>query len=71
MNTISMTVIADQLNEMAHDFAIGQLQDIRVKLHNLKNRPGTKIFGKETIFPDYAFHYGGRRELNSTLALTN
>ncbi len=55
--------IAARLNELAPPHAIGKLQEIRTRLKNLNRRPGDKIFSSQTIFDDWAFHHGGRTEL--------
>lgn len=55
--------IADKLNTLARPHPIGKLQDIRTDLKNLKRRPGDKIFSVQTTFDDWAFHHGGRTEL--------
>jgi len=55
--------IARKLNILAQSHPIGQLQLIRTELKKLKRRPGNKIFSIHTIFDTYAFHHGGRTEL--------
>ncbi len=55
--------IAQKLNILAQTHPIGQLQHIRTELKSLKRRPGNKIFSMHTIFDTYAFHHGGRTEL--------
>jgi hypothetical protein len=55
--------IAGKLNRLAPPHPIGRLQDIRTQLKKLKRRPGDKIFSTQTTFDDWAFHHGGRTEL--------
>jgi hypothetical protein len=55
--------IANRLNELASAHPIGKLQDIRTKLKKLNHRTGDKIFSVQTIFKGWAFHHGGRKEL--------
>lgn len=55
--------ICERLNKLATNYDIGQLQDIRKELKQFSRRPGSKIFGSQTIFETYAFHHGGRSEL--------
>lgn len=55
--------IANKLNELASAHPIGKLQDIRTQLKKLNRRPGDKIFSVQTTFEDWAFHHGGRKEL--------
>jgi len=53
---------ARELNEAARSHRIGSLQEIRAKLHG-KRRAGQNIFSEQTIFEKWAFHHGGRAEL--------
>ena len=55
--------LAEELNRQSVDFKIGNLQEMRVNLHGLKRTPGRSIFGTQTIQDGYAFHVGGRKEL--------
>ena len=59
------------LNELAGDYEIGNLQELRKKLKGLSRRPGTDIFNKKTISPDndWAFHFGGRTELQYNIGI--
>ncbi|HEV7397310.1 MAG TPA: hypothetical protein VGN86_12425 [Pyrinomonadaceae bacterium] len=59
----SIPAIADKLSELARRHHIGELQAIRKTLKKLKIQPGTKIFNTQSTFDDYAYHYGGRAEL--------
>jgi hypothetical protein len=53
---------ARELNDAARSHPIGSLQEIRAKLHR-KRRASRSIFSEQTIFERYAFHHGGRSEL--------
>lgn len=55
--------IVDELNAKSKHFDVGGLQDLRVKLHGLKLRPGTALFRGKTVTDGWACHYGGRTEL--------
>jgi hypothetical protein len=55
--------IAGTLNAKAGSYQIGKLQDLRKELKGLARRPGRSIFTKQTIDDDWAFHHGGRSEL--------
>ena len=52
--------LAEELNRHSIDFKIGNLQEIRVKLHGLKRVPRQGIFGPQSIHDRYAFHLGCR-----------
>jgi hypothetical protein len=60
---LDIAAIAQQLNARARTHVIGELQTIRAKLKGLARRPGTNIFSSRTIHEDWAFHHGGRSEL--------
>ena len=55
--------ITSKIDELASNFRIGGLQQIRKELKNLKIKAGSTIFNYKTIFDNWAFHYGGRKEL--------
>jgi hypothetical protein len=61
--------IARSLNARAALYAIGGLQDIRRKLRGYSKRPSSDIFTSHTIHPHWAFHYGGRTELQFNIGL--
>lgn len=63
MSTLKIKTIANKLNKLASSHPIGELQVIRTKLKELTRRSGSKIFSKATKFKDWAFHHGGRTEL--------
>lgn len=60
--------LADELNRQSVEFEIGSLQEIRKRLRGLTQIPCRGIFGKQSIKANgdgrgYAFHVGGRKEL--------
>jgi hypothetical protein len=60
---IDIHTIAAELNARANTHAIGSLQEIRASLKGLSRKPRHDIFGPQTTKADWAFHYGGRAEL--------
>jgi hypothetical protein len=54
--------IARTLNELSRNHPIGHLQELRTQLRGKPSRTHA-IFTASTIFPDYAYHDGGRHEL--------
>ena len=54
--------VAALLNEQAHNFRVSSLQKIRSCIHR-KKLAGSTIFSAKTIMDTYAFHLGGREEL--------
>lgn len=61
--------IAHQIDENASGFRIADLQEIRKNLKGHERRAGSKIFNDVTIFENYAFHYGGRQELQFNIGI--
>jgi hypothetical protein len=61
--------IVKEINIRARRHRIGSLQDIRKELKQLAHRPGQDLFSRRTTFEDYAFHHGGRTELQFNLGL--
>ena len=62
LNQPSIRDITDAIEERAANFEFGRLQDIRQRLKGLQRRSRT-IFKAAAIRENYAFHYGGRTEL--------
>ena len=58
-----MEKIAKEINRLSAKRPIGSLQDIRKELNGLRRRAATSIFTAQSIKDDYAFHLGGRTEL--------
>jgi hypothetical protein len=61
---MNVTTLAQQINETAAAYRVGNLQQFRSQVHG-KHARTKKIFTKSTVFEDeeYAFHDGGRTEL--------
>jgi hypothetical protein len=55
--------IAAELNARSVSHPIGDLQELRKTLKSLSRRSGKSIFSKQTTQDDWAFHHGGRSEL--------
>lgn len=69
MDLMTIPQVAEQLNWRAETYAIGALQHLRVKLKNLRRLPARKLFMPATTFDDWAFHYGGRAELQFNIGM--
>jgi len=61
--------ISQEINRRAETHAIGHLQEIRRELKGLSRLPTREIFSAQTIADDYAFHAGGRTELQFNIGL--
>ncbi len=68
-----ITDLAQKINDKAQEYRIGDLQLMRKQLKGMKQHPGTAIFSKQTVFDDeknrYAFHHGGRAELQFNIGV--
>ncbi len=60
---LDIFAIAKKLNELAVTHPVGELQKVRTAVKGLKRQPGSKLFTDKTTFKDWAFHHGGRTEL--------
>jgi hypothetical protein len=63
---MALTTIADiarEIDVLSSKYRIGELQQIRRALKGHARLAGTTIFNAASIKDDYAFHYGGRQEL--------
>jgi hypothetical protein len=65
----SIKTIAKNINELSTNYKIGSLQGIRKDLKKLDRQPGEKIFQTSTVFDNWAFHYGGRKELQFNIGI--
>lgn len=69
---MSIRELTKELNEKASEYEIGNLQEIRKEIKGLKRRPGSKIFREDdSIFENYAFHHGGRKEIQFNIGFEN
>ena len=59
---MEIKTIALELNKLSRSHPSGHLQELRTRLRGKPSRTHA-IFTESTIFPDYAFHDGGRHEL--------
>ena len=69
MSDFDLPALAKALNSKAHSYRIGELQQLRSDLHGLKRRPGRNIFRSKTTTDEWAFHYGGRSELQYNIGV--
>lgn len=58
-----ISAIANELNLRASGHAVGKLQTMRTRIHGFSRRPGSTIFSRQTTDARWAFHHGGRKEL--------
>ena len=63
--------IAHEIDKRAVSRPIGRLQELRKEIKGLSRLPGRHIFSSRTTFESdhYAFHFGGRTELQFNIGL--
>lgn len=60
---MNIKTLAQAVNAESKAYSVGGLQTLRATLKSLKRVPGSAIFSSQTTFNDWAFHHGGRSEL--------
>lgn len=60
--------VAFKINALASNYEMAEFQAIRTKLKNLK-KVHRHIFSKRSTFDGYAFHFGGRKELQYNIGM--
>ena len=65
----TIQTLAEALHSAAGNFAVGQLQELRAQLHSRSRASPPALFDHRTIHDDYAFHVGGRKELQFNIGV--
>ena len=55
--------LAAEVNALALGQPIGGLQELRMRMRGKSRMPTRSIFDRRTTFPEFAFHVGGRAEI--------
>lgn len=66
---MNISKIASELNRRSKMHPIGELQQIRKQIRKLKQAPTSNIFSSSTINERWAFHHGGRTELQFNIGI--
>jgi hypothetical protein len=69
MESKKFRLIISELNLQARKHSIAKFREIRKKLKSLSKLPPKDIFTKRTTFDSYAFHDGGRKELQLNVGI--
>src|SRR5574341_2238303 len=73
MKDIDLDFIVAEVNRLTlaqeGGHPIGELQAIRKEMKGLQRFPSRKIFTAKSTFDDYAFHLGGRPELQFNIGI--
>lgn len=64
-----LRAFAEEINRSASDYRMGQFQEIRAQIHKLQRMKTRDIFTSQTIHKDWAFHSGGRKEIQFNIGL--
>jgi len=65
----NLNSIVSEINLLAKTHPIGRLQEIRRELKGLQRLPTHNIFTPLTISEEWAFHHGGRQELQFNIGI--
>lgn len=63
---MNISQIAEKINTLSKKYKMKNFQELRKQIHNLSRSTCNEIFSSRTVFADkdiYAFHYGGRSEI--------
>ena len=61
--------IAEEINIQSKSYNIGNLQNIRKDINGLSRLPSRFLFDKRTVFREWGWHYGGRKELQFNIGI--
>ncbi|MEG3755319.1 hypothetical protein [Psychromonas arctica] len=61
--------IAEEINNNANDYNVGNLQALRKNIGSLSRLPSRFLFDQRTVFEEWGWHYGGRKELQFNIGI--
>lgn len=61
--------IAEEINKKANEYNVGKLQSIRKQIGGLSRLPSSQLFDQRTVFEEWGWHYGGRKELQFNIGI--
>ncbi|MCK8664863.1 hypothetical protein M1M11_08195 [Pseudomonas azerbaijanoccidens] len=61
--------VAAEINKKSKSYEVGKLQNLRKKLNNLSRLPSSQLFDQRTVFENWGWHYGGRKELQFNIGI--
>ena len=64
-----LEVVGEEINRKSKDYKIGALQELRRIIRKQSRLASRKIFDRRTIFENWAWHYGGRTELQFNIGI--
>ncbi|TFH80959.1 hypothetical protein [Pseudomonas kribbensis] len=64
-----LEVVGEEINRISKKYKIGDLQELRKTIKKQSRLASRKIFDRRTIFENWAWHYGGRTELQFNIGI--
>jgi hypothetical protein len=64
-----LEVVGQEINRKSKNYKIGGLQELRKTIKKQSRLASRKIFDRRTIFENWAWHYGGRTELQFNIGI--
>jgi hypothetical protein len=61
--------VAEEINIRSKSYEVGKLQILRKEIGNLSRLPSTNLFDLRTVFEEWGWHYGGRKELQFNIGI--
>lgn len=61
--------VAEEINKKSKSYKVGKLQSIRKKINKLSRTPSSQLFDQRTVFENWGWHYGGRKELQFNIGI--
>ncbi|WP_299667886.1 hypothetical protein [uncultured Psychromonas sp.] len=61
--------IAEEINKYAMNYNVGNLQVLRKENGGLSRLPSRFLFDQRTVFEEWGWHYGGRKELQFNIGI--
>ncbi|PRA47390.1 MULTISPECIES: hypothetical protein [Pseudomonas] len=61
--------VAAEINKKSKLYKVGKLQSVRKKIHKFSKIPSSQLFDHRTVFEDWGWHYGGRKELQFNIGI--
>lgn len=61
--------VAEEINKKSKLYKVGKLQSIRKEINKLSRTPSSQLFDQRTVFENWGWHYGGRKELQFNIGI--
>ncbi len=61
--------VAAEINKKSNLYKVGKLQKARKKIQKLSRIPSSQLFDQRTVFENWGWHYGGRKELQFNIGI--